>query len=268
MKKKDITYNGGTSNLKFHLETYHKDKLSELEMEEKSKKSSQSSITNFAVNVPASSKVKKWPRSSALWFEKTRLLAEWIVTSSRPFEIVEDPGFIAYSNSIRPEYDVPCRQTITNYIEKEYKKKKDELKKELEPIEFVAVTTDGGSSSNATSFQDINVHFINSEWEMKSATLAVTENKGEHTAKRYREITDEIVEDIKERVKKNVNFPMMIKASALDPRFKRLKFIPSNSRDDVFKSLKTEADLILGGTSRATTDEGVEKNTGSTASKK
>jgi len=123
MKKKDITYNGGTSNLKFHLETYHKDKLSELDEEEKSKKSSQSSITNFAVNVPASSKVKKWPKSSALWVEKTRLLAEWIVTSSRPFEIVEDPGFIAYSNSIRPEYDVPCRQTITNYIEKEYKKK-------------------------------------------------------------------------------------------------------------------------------------------------
>ena len=481
MKKKDITYNGGTSNLKFHLETYHKDKLSEMEEEEKSKKSSQSSITNFALNIPDPSKVKKWPKSSSMWIRHTKLIAEWIVTSSRPFEIVEDPGFIAYSNSIRPEYDVPCRQTITNYIEREYTKKKDELKKELEPIEFVALTTDGGSSSNAVSFQDVNVHFINSEWDMKSATLAVTENKGEHTAERYREITDEIAqdfgvsdkivltitdnenkmraafddmersgccahilhsttttglknveeigdvtnkmrkvatkhnkscnfrysvekeqakaeikerpiiqdvenrwgstkvsgesflnhkddsnkpkfanfeainsalralkpkskadkealqklifsldemqvvenltefltkldiystnlggnffvtssvviptiksienllqpsmndpyymadlkrimrEDIKERVKINVNFPMMIKASALDPRFKKLKFIPSDSRDIVYKSLKTEADLLLGRTSRATTDEGVEENTDSTVSKK
>lgn len=480
MQKKDITYTGGTSNLKFHIENYHKDKLSELEEEEKSKKASQSSITSFAVNVPSSSQVKKWPKSSAMWIENTRLLAEWIVTSSRPFEIVEDPGFITYSNSIRPEYDVPCRKTITNYIEKEYCKKKDELKKELEHIEFAAVTTDGGSSTNAVSFQDVNVHFIDSNWEMKSATLAVTENKGEHTAARYREITDDIVEefglsdkivltvtdnenkmraafndeersgccahiihsttstglssvplienvtnktskvatkhnkscnfrysveneqakaelkkrpiiqdvdhrwgstkvsgesflnhkddsdkpkfrnfeainsainslkpknkqdrealqklifslddmqvvenltefltkldiystnlggnffvtssvviptiksienllkpnindpyymtdlkrimreDIKERVKKNVNYPMMIMASALDPRFKKLKFIPSSSRDDVFKSLKTEAFLLLGH-SRATTDEGVEENKDNSASKK
>ena len=195
LRRKDISYSGGTSNLKAHIQNHHKDKVEELEAQDKSKNSSQKSITNFAVSFPASAKVKKWPKSSAMWIENTKKLATWIITSSRPFDIVEDPGFIDFSNSIRPEYDVPCRQTITSYIEKEYEKKKDELKAELEPIEFAAVTTDGGSSSNAVSFQDVNVHFINKDWEMKSATLAVKENKGSHDADRYREITDEILED-------------------------------------------------------------------------
>ena len=34
-----------------------------------------------------------------------------------------------------------------------------------------------------------------------------------------------MLEDIKERMKKNLNFPIMIKCTVLDPRFKDLKMI-------------------------------------------
>ena len=54
MRKKDITYGGGTSNLKFHIENHHRQQFTEIEEEEKSKKTSQPSIAHFAVNVPAS----------------------------------------------------------------------------------------------------------------------------------------------------------------------------------------------------------------------
>ena len=194
LRKKDIVYTGGTTNLKSHMEIHHRDKIQEMEEKMKKSSSSQQSIANFAVNSKSSS-VKKWPKNSARWVENTKKLAIWIIESSRPFDIVSDPGFLDYSNSICPEFDVPSRQTITNYIEQFHKEKKEELKAELEPIEFVAVTTDGGSSTNAVSFQDVNVHYVNKDWQLKSATLAVQENKGAHTSDRYREITDEILED-------------------------------------------------------------------------
>ena len=193
MRKKDMVYTGGTTNLKSHLEHHHKEKIQEIEEKSKKSSSSQQSIVNFAFK--SSSSVKKWPKSSPRWVEATRNLAIWIITSSRPYDIVSDPGFLAYSNFICPEFEVPCRMTITRYIEKLHEEKKRELKSELEPIEFVAATTDGGSSTNAISFQDVNVHYINSSWKMKSATLAVKENKGSHDADRYKEITDEILED-------------------------------------------------------------------------
>ena len=56
-----------------------------------------------------------------------------------------------------------------------------------------------------------------------------------------------MLSDLLERMKKNINFPFMIKASALDPRFKKLKFIPSAQREAVFNSLKLEADLAFYG---------------------
>ena len=102
--------------------------------------------------------------------------------------------------------------------------KKEEITESLANIEFCAITTDGGTSSDATSFQvlnnllcnqwhpftfpfqDTNVHFIDSEMELRSACLAVTENKEAHTADNYRDNVDEVLEDfkIKEKVVKTV----------------------------------------------------------------
>ena len=75
-------------------------------------------------------------------------------------------------------------------------------------------------------------------------------------------------EDIKERFRKNINYPMCIMARALDPRFKRLKFIPSNSRDDVYKSLKTEAEFLLGLRTGAPTNVGAEAEENTAAKKR
>ena len=57
-----------------------------------------------------------------------------------------------------------------------------------------AVTSDGGAASNAMSFQNTNVHFIDEEMNLKHRTLAVKENKEKHTAVNYREKTNEILD--------------------------------------------------------------------------
>ena len=46
----------------------------------------------------------------------------------------------------------------------------------LENAEICAITTDGGTSSDATSFQDINVYYIDEDMQLNSHCLAVTEN--------------------------------------------------------------------------------------------
>ena len=87
------------------------------------------------------------------------------------------------------------RRTIAKYIAKLYEDKKKEIKETLEDIEFCAVTTDGGTSSDATSFQDTNIHFIDQEMNMKSHCLAITENRESHTAVNYRQNVDNVLED-------------------------------------------------------------------------
>ena len=67
--------------------------------------------------------------------------------------MVSDPGFHAFLALACPEYDPPSQSTITKYIRSLYEVKKKELTESLAEVEFCAVTTDGGTSSDATSFQ-------------------------------------------------------------------------------------------------------------------
>ena len=67
----------------------------------------------------------------------------------------------------------------------------------LENVEICAITTDGGTSSDATSFQDINVYYIDEDMQLKSHCLAVTENREAHTlyhtAVNYKQNVNEVL---------------------------------------------------------------------------
>ena len=104
--------------------------------------------------------IKTWKKSSVKWKKATELLAKWTCLNTRPFSIVNDEGFIAFIMFIAPEYELPSDTTIVNYIQNLYDEEKEKLQEELKNVDFCAITTDGGSSSNATSFQDIYLDFI------------------------------------------------------------------------------------------------------------
>ena len=129
-------------------------------------------------------------------------IAKWFVKDSRPANMVEDEGFVRFMEQAQPQYIVPSRWTITSYIEKLYVEVKEKVKDELKKIEFVAKSTDGGSSSNASSFQETGVHGITDDFQMKYFTLAVKECKDEHTAENYRKNTDKVEEEfeVKDKV--------------------------------------------------------------------
>ena len=197
MRRKVYSYSGGTKNLIDHLERCHKDNADwkTAKEEDEKKKKSQSAPNKITAYTNATSTVPKWPKASSNWKKNTQLLSEWVVLDTRPSESVEDPGLVRVFKSLCPQFEPPCSQTVTNYIEKSYETKKEEIIIELKTIDSVAITTDGGSSSNARSYQDTNIHFISPEWELKSYVLAVRESKGEHTAENYRKNTFKVLEE-------------------------------------------------------------------------
>ena len=147
-------------------------------------------------------KSHQWSKSSPKWKEATKMIAKWFVKDTRPALMVEDEGFRHLMAMLKPEYIVPSANTITSYIEELYIENTTRIKKELEELEYVAVTTDGGSSSNCSSFQEVGLHGLTEDFELKYYNVAVTEVKEEHTAKNYRKVTDKAVEEfgVKEKV--------------------------------------------------------------------
>lgn len=183
-----LKYSGTTTNLNRHDAKYHSATVAE---DGGSTSSTNSGIYGFTN--PRSG--KKWSKTSVQWKNATNALVKWFVKSSRPANLVTDPGFLEFIAMLVPEYEVPCANTVTNYMEKLFKQKHKELKDELSEIEFFSVISDGGSSTNQMSFQDNQVAYISEDLQLKVKILGVKENRGEHDAEAYRERTEDDLEE-------------------------------------------------------------------------
>jgi hypothetical protein len=194
-----LPYNHSTTSLTHHIKKEHAKEYEAAEKEDvkKAAASKPPSVLSF-LTAPQ----LKWSKSSDKWKAATMALAKWCVKNTRPMQIVEDEGFIRFMALVKPEYTVPSADTITRYIEKLYAEVKSDIKEKLKEIEFCAKTTDGGSSSNAASFQETGVHGLTDDFEMVYFTLAVRECKEEHTAENYRKHTDKVEDEfgIREKV--------------------------------------------------------------------
>ena len=192
---KTLPYSGATTNLNNHIKINHAKEVEATETKSEQKlDKNKNSIGNITHHFKKIS-VVKWPKSSERWKKVTMAIAKWCVKDTRPVQIVEDEGFIRLMDLVQPEYEVPVPTTITNYIDTLYKQEVGRVKKELEEIEFVAKTTDGGSASNGSSFHETGVHGITEDFEMKYFTLSVRQAKEKHTAENYRENTDKVEEE-------------------------------------------------------------------------
>jgi hypothetical protein len=193
VKRKIVAYCGGTSNLKSHMMSWHKAEYDKAETEDKNPKIAKNPITDhFGTQAK---KVYKWPKTSSKWKNLTMALAKWLCKDSRASYMVEDKGFIHFMSFACPEYDTPTSHTIGRYIRELYEMEKKKIIEKLKAVEFCSLTTDGGTSSNATSYQDTNVHYLDEELCLQSHCLEVRENKEAHTAENYRENTDEVSEE-------------------------------------------------------------------------
>ena len=99
-----------------------------------------------------------------------------------------------------PEYIGGANNSTSN-IEDFYIEGMSGLQEELEKLEFVAVHTDGGSSSYCSSFQVVGLHGVTEDFELNYYNVAVAEVSEAHTAKNYWKKTFQNLGDIGGNVK-------------------------------------------------------------------
>ncbi|XP_041786896.1 zinc finger BED domain-containing protein 4-like [Anopheles merus] len=84
---------------------------------------------------------------------------------------------------LNPKYEVPSRKTLSNgLLESNYQRELAKLTDNLSKTTSLALTSDGWTNSNNTSFMAVTVHYINDESNLCSNLLECTEFPNKHTA--------------------------------------------------------------------------------------
>ena len=78
----------------------------------------------------------------------------------QPFQLVENKGFRKYTHTLNPDYVIPTRKKIVEMLEEKYVICTQEVKKQLQHIEYIAITSDIWTSDSNKSFISVNAHFI------------------------------------------------------------------------------------------------------------
>lgn len=96
-------------------------------------------------------------------------------------------------------YTPPSQYDIKKSLERKEAAMVEKLKCDLPPVGgFVAITHDGWTSCATESYDTITAHFINQNWELRSAVLQTIKVEGSHTS-----------ENIAERLKGNFAFNLL-----------------------------------------------------------
>ena len=100
---------------------------------------------------------------------------------------IEGEGFCELINYREPEYQKPARRTVTSKIEKHYEERSRALKEQLTTVGNVALTTDCWTALTTESYITITFHYIDKDWQIKSAVLLTQHLSDRHTAENLAE---------------------------------------------------------------------------------
>ncbi|CAG9833257.1 unnamed protein product [Diabrotica balteata] len=121
-----------------------------------------------------------------------RALVTMITKDYQPLSIVEDQGFIEYSNLLQPKYKLPNRKKLSyELLPKMYTQEVSRLESLLSATDNVSVTTDIWTSDSNRSYVTVTCHFICEE-EFFSKVLSTEEILGHHTGENISNILKEI----------------------------------------------------------------------------
>lgn len=171
---------GNTTNLSKHLRSRHPMVALQSEgTQEPAKKPRTEQLTLEETT----QRSLKYPKDSQKQKMLTEKLTSMIVKDMQPFSVVENDGFRDFVNALDPRFNIPSRMTLSkNYLQNLYAGEIKKLKMDLAAAEYIALTTDGWTSRQTTSFLTVTCHYITSEWELRSAVLNTVHLKMDHSA--------------------------------------------------------------------------------------
>ena len=104
-----------------------------------------------------------------------------VALDMQPMSVVEDEGFKKLISFLEPDYTMPCRKTVTSRVIKLYQDCSAKIKRLLDQIMYVALTTDCWTSLTTTSYMTVTCHYIDQEWQMQAHALATQNIEERHT---------------------------------------------------------------------------------------
>jgi hypothetical protein len=113
----------------------------------------------------------------------TLMICQMIIRDLQPISIVEDDGFCKLLHFFQPDYQVPCRDTITKRIEKIFFDEELHLINNLEKALHIAATTDGWTSQQTQKlFATYTVAYVDIETGIyKNKVLRTNRFSNSHT---------------------------------------------------------------------------------------
>lgn len=110
-------------------------------------------------------------------------LLKLVVGDLLPFSIVDGRAFRELMALIAPNYEVPCRTTISRtFMPRKYEEVRAKVRRQLDGVEAITLTTDLWTSRTTKAYIAVTGHFISQEWTMDSALLGCIPVRGSHTA--------------------------------------------------------------------------------------
>ena len=115
--------------------------------------------------------------------EITNSIARMIVQDFQPFSVVEYEGFKGLLHTLDPRYIIPSRKHFSEtVIPKMYEEMKGKVKACIDPVPYLAFTTDCWTSRAVNSFLSLTAHYIDSDCNRHLLVLDTIFVSERHTA--------------------------------------------------------------------------------------
>jgi hypothetical protein len=119
--------------------------------------------------------------------EITDYFVKFLAEDFRPFSLANGKGFLRFMNKVRPEYKVPCGETLRNKTALLHAAVVDKVKTELAGVYAVSLTMDGWTSRAGRHYMGYTAHYLTEDFELRSLVLGVKLSRGSQTAERIRD---------------------------------------------------------------------------------
>lgn len=201
---KEYKTSGNTSNLHDHLKRYHSGL--EIHVPDSSTPAISADTDNIA---STSSSCRSSMHSVASYFKRAVLydtnskrkndidkaLTEMIAKDVQPYNIVENEGFVNYSQVLDPRYKLPSKTHLRDVLMLNmFKETSAKLTTMLEGISDISVTCDLWTSRANDSFLTVTCHFVY-DYNLKTASLATRKllNTTNHSAQNIADTLKDIL---------------------------------------------------------------------------
>ena len=185
--KKSYKHDGGTGNMKQHLQFKHEIfPPGDLPLNPNEKY--QTRIDKMIKKVT--------PHRASKQAELKQVTAEWLITDSLPFNVVHKKGYRKMIERFDPAFILPNNKSIKKELALAYQKGVLALKELISTTcETASITTDLWTARSNDGYIGVTLHWLSSNFEIYDVILAVEKMEYPHTSERIKEYLNEKIKE-------------------------------------------------------------------------